>query len=518
MPVDFSDDFKGVLNNQHVSKMPSEFFLQDTDKRQEYTPGNQQSGEPQGQHKMFLCDLHAIVSFFEKFPNEKCIAVYAGAAVGTHMQYLAKIFPEVEWHLYDPCEFDHELQKYQNLKMYRQYFDDSTANQWKRKNDEKEFRMIFISDIRNENAHDANVIHKDMQDQQRWHMIMNSDYSIMKFRAPYSWNTQKFKYLKGMLLKVPHAPRNSTELRLEIWSGSKFMNEYEAKKIGEQMAYFNRHDRYNEGYEHNFKIALWERYNNLCKSRKLPPSNYPSVFTLDNIYHIHLNTDQTIIQHYKPFKTRFIQEFNSFFQTKKKLTDLEIDVQGLYSLSALHYSVPLFRESIQQYGIEPCAEMNILDGMAGVGGLSISMMLCFPNSHITSNELNSVRFTMLQKNMEICKQSVFKSANVEFSNEDVLKLISNGYQYHIIFLDPEWGGPCYHDKDQLTLFINNIRIEDCIKIAFDKSNFLQHVMIGIPKNFSIKQQEAIQKISKMTVNRIVTHKHVYDTLIVSRYP
>lgn len=60
--------------------------------------------------------------------------------------------------------------------------------------------MLFISDIRsissgmNDIEIDERII-IDMNDQKRWHEIMNPRASMLKFRLP--WNPGKTTYLKG---------------------------------------------------------------------------------------------------------------------------------------------------------------------------------------------------------------------------------------------------------------------------------------------------------------------------------
>ena len=232
--------------------------------------------------------------------------------------------------------------------------------------------------------------------------------------------------------------------------------------------------------------------------------------------------EQGEITHYKYFKLNFIQDFNDFFEPQLLLTTLDCDTQGLYSLVALDCSVPLLTKHIKQYGIDSSKKYNILDGMAGVGGMSIAMMMCFQNSRVTSNELDDNRFADLKQNVHRCREAVGGRAiaDMTLKNMDVMALIFDKAGFDIIFLDPEWGGPCYHDQAQCRLDINKLSIENCVQSLFSMRTPPRHVIVSIPRNFSTMQEQAIREIAGLRVHRISTHssehrKHTWNTLLIS---
>lgn len=55
-----------------------------------------------GQRKLFLSELY----FLTKYSKLGKVVIYAGAAPGTHIEYLATLFPEHIFLLVDPCHYD----------------------------------------------------------------------------------------------------------------------------------------------------------------------------------------------------------------------------------------------------------------------------------------------------------------------------------------------------------------------------------------------------------------------------
>lgn len=268
-----------------------EFELQQSDHRLSYHPHNKNSGKPHGQHKLFLSDLYALVRVFTTFPystieEDKFEVVYAGAACGSHIRFLADMFPDVTWHLYDPSEFDQILNELPSVHIHNKMFNDDEANKWKNIGDTvPDKHLIFLSDIRS-GAFDDSRIWEDMLAQERWMSKMQPAYSLLKFRLPYPKPGQpaRCKYSDGRLVKVPHAPTNSTELRLEVWKemiGQK--KNYDITQIEEQMAYFNRRQRYMQNYGVQFKYALWDAA--MRVNRELHPkvarTHYPSPYDIN---------------------------------------------------------------------------------------------------------------------------------------------------------------------------------------------------------------------------------------------
>lgn len=170
-----------------------------------------------GQRKLFVSEL---LLFAELFPdaNAAAVVVYAGAAPGRHLPFLARLYPRIEFHLYDPAPFA-PLPREQ-FRVHQDFFTDETAASWRNRCD------VFISDIRLSSETGADgwspqaeaQIAEDMAAQARWtQTIAPRAGALLKFRPPYlvaGAAVPAFRYLAGDVFWQAWAPRSSTEGRL----------------------------------------------------------------------------------------------------------------------------------------------------------------------------------------------------------------------------------------------------------------------------------------------------------------
>lgn len=227
-----------------------------------------------GQLKLMLSEIEFLTIFSLNKPKtpKKIKVVYPGSADGHHIAFLAQMFNEIEFHLYDPREFHPVLNHLINegrIHIYKQLFTDNDAKKWQ--SETKENHILLISDIRS-STHMAgpdafeDAIAKDMKMQMNWYNIINPDLSIFKFRLPF--NKSKMEYLDGDIYLQAFPPVTSTETRL-IVKGKPVMREYDAKKYESIMAYHNKYTRVHE-YKNRFdhmssrnKYGLDNRYDSV---------------------------------------------------------------------------------------------------------------------------------------------------------------------------------------------------------------------------------------------------------------
>jgi hypothetical protein len=193
-----------------------------------------------GQKKLLLSEIQFLTNICIKLNIKKLnnyVIIYIGSADGTHLPILFDMFPELEWHLYDPNPFSKYVKKYGKNKVfiYNEYFTNETIKKIKKTINKK---ILFISDIR-VTPKDEQVM-KDMKDQGKWGLELNADFMLLKFRLPYNEpNTYKplnindldFNknfinnydfiandciYLKGIMYLQLYHPTYSTELRLFV--------------------------------------------------------------------------------------------------------------------------------------------------------------------------------------------------------------------------------------------------------------------------------------------------------------
>ncbi len=133
-----------------------------------------------GQRKLLLSEME----FLNIYGHLSNLVVYAGAAPGTHMNYLIDAFPTHRFVCVDPARFS--IRPNARVELRNELFTDEMAREFERA------RCLFICDIRsadssNDNADDVEVhVEEDMMAQQQWHKLMRPVKSLLKFRLP--WN------------------------------------------------------------------------------------------------------------------------------------------------------------------------------------------------------------------------------------------------------------------------------------------------------------------------------------------
>jgi len=173
-----------------------------------------------GQRKLLMSE----VLLLTKYGHLSNTILYAGAADGFHIPFLARLFPQHKFILYDPAKFHPSLsQSEEKIELHNEFFTDAVAKKY------SSASVIFISDIRvaPEEFHDPafhenrdvkvqeemeDDVKKNMADQMRWHLILNPAVSMLKFRLPYEPGTTT--YLAGEIHMQVWAPPTSTETRL----------------------------------------------------------------------------------------------------------------------------------------------------------------------------------------------------------------------------------------------------------------------------------------------------------------
>lgn len=188
-----------------------------------------------GQRKLILSEIQFFTIFWGV--DKPGTVVYAGAAPGNHTPFLADMFPELRFELYDPSPF--AIEETDRIKLHNEFFTDDVARQWQGRDD-----VLFISDVRGvdpmENTRlvrEANVnkvgaeeatkiaqrdteekVWAEMLWQQTWTEIIKPAQAMLKFRLPYVVEPDKgdviAPYLDGHVLLQCFPPINTTETRL----------------------------------------------------------------------------------------------------------------------------------------------------------------------------------------------------------------------------------------------------------------------------------------------------------------
>lgn len=193
-----------------------------------------------GQLKLFFTEL----LFLTMHAKPDDTVIYVGAAPGYHTTKLADLFPKVNFDLWDRRKFETEQRK--NIKLYREYFTDSSANMYSQNSNG---RILFMCDLRNlsigKMSRDKNIdgmddiVSEDMVLQKKWCKIIKPAMAYLKFRLPYE--IPKTKYFTGTIYLQPYT-KISTETRL-------MTNDYDTEivydnlQFEKMLAYHNAYNR-----------------------------------------------------------------------------------------------------------------------------------------------------------------------------------------------------------------------------------------------------------------------------------
>eukprot|EP01138_Halocafeteria_seosinensis_P001520 gb/GECG01001558.1/.p1 GENE.gb/GECG01001558.1/~~gb/GECG01001558.1/.p1 ORF type:complete len:452 (+),score=53.80 gb/GECG01001558.1/:1-1356(+) len=224
-----------------------------------------------GQRKLFLAELEFLTEWYcsSAAGSKKATVLYAGAAPGTHIPYLASLFPQFYFILIDPLEFsiqesglsaaeeDNESSSIKrrcgvNVQIRQEFFTKKHAEYYANKRQRNE-SLLFICDVRTADCRvlseeeTETAIQDDMSQQQYWTTLLQPDASMLKFRLP--WSPGTTDYLQGEMKLPVWGPPTTTEGRLVVKGPPFDQQAWDHEKYMEQMFYFNTVTRLSS-YEH----------------------------------------------------------------------------------------------------------------------------------------------------------------------------------------------------------------------------------------------------------------------------
>lgn len=205
-----------------------------------------------GQRKLLDSEIEFIVWCIKNFRKQGYLkdvynCLYIGAAPGFHIPYLAKLFPNVTFVLYDPQPF--KIKETSQIKIVQDFFNEKNSSEYRGKTD------IYISDIRNPDFDNLkkdeskkkeadNSVEADMNLQMKVAELAQPRYASLKFRVSYLG--RPFTYFVGEIHVQPWAPVRSTELR--IFTDCQQKRQYDSVLYEEIMAYHNEEVRNKEDF------------------------------------------------------------------------------------------------------------------------------------------------------------------------------------------------------------------------------------------------------------------------------
>jgi hypothetical protein len=201
-----------------------------------------------GQRKLLMSEIEFLL--LQTARGQNCTVIYAGAAPGTHVNILSKMFPEHRFVLVDPAPFTVQ-EDGRHIIIKQCMFTDELANELKEEYAGE--RLLFVSDVRSADyeqlsqEENAECIKKDMDAQANWHAILQPQMSMLKFRLPYTPGTTA--YLKGEIFLPVWGPQSTTECRLVVGADAGY-EVYDHTDHEQRMFFFNTVTRpalYNHG-------------------------------------------------------------------------------------------------------------------------------------------------------------------------------------------------------------------------------------------------------------------------------
>lgn len=202
-----------------------------------------------GQLKLCLSELWALT---KANIREATGVMYAGAAEGHHIPFLANLWPECTFALWDPRPFHHSLKDVKNIQIHtgdQGMFTDATANAMAALVNRR-YPLVFISDIRSGNPDDATCdfdkcVRDNMAAQRRWVEIMKPRWAMLKFCL--SYKPGRTEYLApeddNSLSYGVFATKSGTELRLMVKGDNLKTRVYDNTEMEERSYYFNNFTR-----------------------------------------------------------------------------------------------------------------------------------------------------------------------------------------------------------------------------------------------------------------------------------
>jgi len=179
-----------------------------------------------GQRKLLISEIYFLTKYGDLSKN----VLYIGAALGSHILILSKLFPKHKFELYDSNEFDERLLRASNIKCHGQLFLDEDAAKYTSGD------YLFISDIRTSEADFEDGVSTDMAFQLKWVRQIRPKAYTLKFRLPY--NKPSLKYLDAEIYFQAWTNIGSAETRM-MGTELDAMKKYTLKDYEQRLYYLN---------------------------------------------------------------------------------------------------------------------------------------------------------------------------------------------------------------------------------------------------------------------------------------
>lgn len=244
-----------------------------------------------GALKLFYSELEFMLHVSKYVNINECLIVYVGAQPGFRLKHLfvKYFYPKMKMLLYDPLDFDIEEDDQIIIKTGSfGWFDDNTVEEVLQIANGR--KIIYITDIRlnDDDAYTKEVlIHEDIQKQQKWGIMMNAEFMLLKFRmffyksdpkeVNFIDNTLPEQYSDKIIFKKNEEKHKSKGMWLLHLDGTIFTQIYapqrstESRLFVKKIKYYKNKDKYSKNDQEKYKMKY---YNNI---------QYEGIFNYFNI-------------------------------------------------------------------------------------------------------------------------------------------------------------------------------------------------------------------------------------------
>jgi hypothetical protein len=164
---------------------------------------------------------------------------------------------------------------------------------------------------------------------------------------------------------------------------------------------------------------------------------------------------------------------------------LKLTPEGEYSITRRADGKRLLQKMASIIG--PLNKKHITDITGNVGGDTILFGLNF--KAVDSIEYNKENFDALENNVK-----VFGLDNVNLHFGDSTKL----YKWYtdVLYVDPPWGGRDYKEKENLDLFLGDVRVDTYLKDILAEEWRPSYVFLKLPRNYNFKRLENLPNVKQ----------------------
>lgn len=96
-------------------------------------------------------------------------------------------------------------------------------------------------------------------------------------------------------------------------------------------------------------------------------------------------------------------------------------------------------------------------------------------------EINKENFDLLCENC-----TIFDCKNIKLYNKDYLSIYKMLHQ-DILYIDPQWGGPDYKEKDEIILCLGSYKLEDLLDKLIEEK-ITKYIFVKVPLNVLLPEK------------------------------